>query len=256
MRYFTKEWYETMQHTYFPVRVSAKAEVFSEEYFQDLYKRKQRKWLKNMHLYWEEDVAEGREDGPWNEENERVEFERSFKNDISTMQDRLPEEILSMVADIRVLALGLCSRQVKQAIEQFCHENEKRVQKAFEDYNRHLEALQKKHDLSFLRHMEFHDRVIDDIETNNDALKIRLRDPYEEDGINLCFENARILRRDESVSGGDWLYEEIHETQQGFELHVLCFNWDFEEPLGEMIVQFGNMTIEEIQTRNSMISEE
>lgn len=243
MRYFTKEWYEMMQHMYLPVRVSTKAEVFSEEYFQGLYKRKLRKWLKNMRSAWEEDVAEGREDEAWNEENERAEFQRGFQNDISALKDILPEEILSMVADIRVLALRMGSRQVKTEIEKFCRENEKRVQKPFGEYNRHLAALQKKHDLPFIRHFEFHDWTISIRE--GDPLEILMDEPYEENTVCIAFEDYHILRLDEQVSGGEWLYEEIHEAEQGFELHVLCFNWNFEEPLGEVIVRFGNMTIRE-----------
>lgn len=246
MRYFSKEWYETMQHTYLPVRVSAKAEVFSEEYFRSLYKRKLKNWLKDMHEAWEEDVAEGREEEPWNEENERAEFEQYYQNNISFLQDFLPEEILSMVADIRVLALRMGSRQVKEAIGQLCRENEKRVQKPFGEYNRHLAALQKKYDLPFIRHLEFHDWTINIRE--GEPLEILMDEPYEENTACLIFEDYRILRLDEQVSGADWLYEEIHETEQGFELHVLCFNRDFEEPLGEMIVQFKNLLIQ--QKRN------
>lgn len=242
MHYFTQEWYETMQHIYLPVRVSAKAEVFSEEYFQSLYRRKLRKRLKDMRKAWEEDVAEGRDEEPWNEENERAEFERGFQNDISALKNNLPEEILSMVADIRVLALRMGSRQVKEAIGKFCRENEKRVAKAFEDYNRHLESLKKKHDLPFIRHLEFHDWTISIRE--GDPLEILMDEPYEENTARLIFEDSHILRLDEQVSGGDWLYEEIHEAEQGFELHVLSFNWDFEEPLGEMIIAFKNLLIQ------------
>lgn len=243
MRYFTQEWYEMMQHTYLPVRVSAKAEVFSEEYFQGLYKRKLKKRLKEMHEAWEEDVAEGRDEEPWNEENERAEFKQYFQNNISFLQDFLPEEILSMVADIRVLALRMGSRQVKTAIEKFCRENEQRVRKPFGEYNRHLELMKKKYDLPFIRHLDFHDWTVSIRE--GDTLEIFIDEPYEENTARLIFENPRILRLDEQVSGGDWLYEEIHEAEQGFELHVLCFNWNFEEPLGEMIIAFKNLIIEE-----------
>jgi len=247
MKYFTQEWYEMMQHTYLPVRVSAKAEFFSEEYFQALYRRKRREWLKDMREGWEEDIIEGREEEPWNEENEREEFERYFRNSISTMQDILPEKILSMVADIRVLALRIGSRKVREAIDAFCRDNERKVKNAFRDYNCHLAALQKKYDLPFIRHLEFHDWVVDSVETQDNLLRIRLQDPCDEGAAVFFFENSRILRLDEQVSGGQWLYEEFHETPHGFELHALCFNWDFEEPLGEMIVDFKNAIIQENQ---------
>ncbi len=47
MQYMTKEWYETHQKTSFhlPLKVSKKAEVFSEDYFKKLYKSEEKAWL-------------------------------------------------------------------------------------------------------------------------------------------------------------------------------------------------------------------
>lgn len=241
MRYFTREWYERDDLLYWPVRVSAKAAVFSEEYFQALYRRKLKQWLVRMRRAWEEDVAEGREDEPWNEADERADFERCFQNSIHTLQTSLPEEILSMAADIRVLALRVGTRQIKAAIRTFCRENEKRMEAPFKEYSRHLKILRKKYPLSFIRRLECHDGRIERIVERNGRLEILVRHPYEEGETRLYFEDGRILSMDESVPGTEWLYEEIHEARQGFELHVLCCS---EEELGEMIVQFKNMVIE------------
>lgn len=245
MRYFTQEWYEMMVHRYvnFQVRTSAKAEVFSETYFRALYRRRLRSYLKDMRKAWEEDLAEGRETEPYDEDFFRERYEDLFRLSIEALQTELPEEILSMVADIRVLALGLGSRQVKAAVAKFCRENEKPMDVPFEAYNRQLAALQKKYAQPFIRHFGFHDWTVNIRE--GDPLEILLEHPNHEGTACLRFENPRILRLDEQVSGGDWLYEEIHEAEQGFELHVLCFNWNFEEPLGEMIIAFKNLIIEE-----------
>ena len=47
MKYMTKDWYETMQKTdlHLLLKVSKKAAVFSEDYFKELYKREEKKWL-------------------------------------------------------------------------------------------------------------------------------------------------------------------------------------------------------------------
>ena len=47
MKYLTKEWYDTMQKTglHLLLKVSKKAEVFSEEFFRELYEREENKWL-------------------------------------------------------------------------------------------------------------------------------------------------------------------------------------------------------------------
>ncbi|MGI6668304.1 MAG: hypothetical protein ACOX4M_02345 [Acetivibrionales bacterium] len=48
MKYMTGEWYETSQKTGFHLllRVSKKAEAFSEDYFRKLYKEGEKAWLK------------------------------------------------------------------------------------------------------------------------------------------------------------------------------------------------------------------
>lgn len=48
MKYYTKEWYNlSQQHDYHDdLRISEKAEVFSEEYYQNLYKRRLNKFLR------------------------------------------------------------------------------------------------------------------------------------------------------------------------------------------------------------------
>lgn len=244
MRYFTKEWYEMMVHRYvnFQVRTSAKAEVFSETYFRALYRRRLRSYLNDMRKFWEEDLAEGRETEPYDEDFFRESYEDIFRLSIETLQTELPEEILSMVADIRVLALGLGSRKVKAAVSKFCCENEKTMDAPFEAYNRQLAALQKKYALPFIRHFEFHDWIINIRE--GDPLEILLEHPNDEGSASLRCENSRILRMDDQVSGAEWLYEEIHEAQQGFELHVLSFHRDYDEPLGEMIIAFENLLIQ------------
>ncbi|KPU44473.1 hypothetical protein OXPF_19670 [Oxobacter pfennigii] len=48
MKYMTKGWYETVQNTGFHLllRVSKKAEAFSEDYFKKLYKSQEKAWLR------------------------------------------------------------------------------------------------------------------------------------------------------------------------------------------------------------------
>lgn len=247
MRYFTKEWFEREDLLYWPVRVSAKAQFFSEEYFQAIYKRKLKKWLKDMRAAWELDMAEGLEEAPWNEEQEKADFERYFQNDIHTLQTSLPEEVLSMATDIRVLALRMGTRQVKTAITRCCRENEKRAEAPFKEYRRHLKILQEKHPLPFIRHLKCHDGRIEEIAEQNGCLEILVRHPYQEGEVRLRFENGHILQLDEPVHGAEWMYEEFHEAEQGFELHVLSCD---EENAGEMIVQFENLFVEEYELNN------
>ena len=132
MKYMTKDWYEMMQKTdlHLLLKVSKKAEVFSEDYFKELYNREEKKWLKFQKevsevkfedLYPEEFYAEYADGSPLEEpvfeeakkayleqreqarlnynrfppfdpERERKNFRQSFRNNIRVLKEKLPED--------------------------------------------------------------------------------------------------------------------------------------------------------------------
>lgn len=245
MRYFTREWYQWCQWEYIPLRACAGAAEFSEAYYRRLYRRRLRAFLNDMRQGWELDMAEDQATAPWDEPHWRGVFEDWHRDRIQDLQAFLPGDILNQVADIRVLELGLATPQVKAAVVRHCSWNERRVEQTLREYGQHLAALRAKYSNPFLEKLSFHDWLIRRLDPQPDRLEMQLEDVFGEEGdVRITMEDCRILRMDEQVPGADWLYEEIHQADRGFEIHMLCYNRNFEEPLGEMIVQCSDAIIE------------
>ena len=111
MKYFTKEWYEANQAADWCLRVSVSknAEQFSEEYYQDLYMRRRRAFVKQH-----------KEEEGFDKIAAEVAFMRQHEETIKKMEALLPIEITAEVADMRVLALDIATKEVRQRLKAWC----------------------------------------------------------------------------------------------------------------------------------------
>lgn len=222
MRYMTKEWYEKCQNTglHCCIGTTRQAETFSEEYFEKVYARNLRK-----HRRWEQDACEilG---NPYNEAATDERTEELYELQLLQLKEILPAEILEKAADLRVLALGIASREVKTLLTDWCSQNDREIKAAQETYWK-LEAdavtagrLDKKlmADLAWL-----HDGRI--LEWKQDGADLVITVEYDERYI-LTFENCQVLQQDRNPAGGEWLYREIYPLADGgMEVHILI--WQF-----------------------------
>ena len=246
MKYCTKEWYQTMQNTSFHLllKVSKKAEVFSEEYYQKLYAKKETEHLRMNQNALEvkfEDIFSP-EEFPTSEafefaredfEQERTKFDpeetkQKFREaqdyNIELLKTSLPEEILAKVADIRVLALDVCTAEVKKLITKFCKNNEKEVELAFKKLAK-AEQEQFGENPPEFTNESFHDCEITALEKSGKDIVIRLDNSGGfTDCKGIVFKNAEIIEQDGDLSGAWWLYDEIYKTDNGFEIHALLQN--------------------------------
>ena len=121
MKYFTKEWYEMCQNSnwHLNMSVSKNAEEFSEEYYKDLYTRRRRAFVKEQ-----KEVAE-----LLGEEFSKVKAEVTFMNQheetVKRLEASIPQTILAEVADTRVLALDIATKEVRQKLKAWCEQNAK-----------------------------------------------------------------------------------------------------------------------------------
>ena len=262
MKYLTKEWYETMQKTDLHVllKVSKKAETFSEDYFKSLYKREEKKWLKLQKevsevkfedIYPEEFYAECADGSPLEEsefeeakkayyeqreqarasfdqipafdpEQERKNFKQSFKSNIGVLKSKLPEEILQMVADIRVLALDVASREVKQAITKFCKQNEKSVRKAMDDYQKQFSKQFKSTVPAFVSELFLHDCEVLSCRKKGSDILLTVDNSGGFTNISeIRMKNCTVIKQDAPLHGAWCLYEEIYKNGKRYEIHFL-----------------------------------
>lgn len=284
MRYFTREWYESIQEDamIFDVRGDRRAAAFSEAFFQSLYDQKQREWLASaqeraMEIFGEEWPEEFQASpamyrrpkafkkarqvylrvrnkvlkGIQRDVNEaalKADFADWYQRELDQIEENYPREILDGVADVRVLALGVVSPEVKKQIDRFVQELEERNQEPHRSYARHRTELLEKYPGSFIEEFGFHDAVLERLEQSGQELVLDLMRNYEDaERVRLRFSDCEIVRMDEGLEGADWLYEEIYEGESdGWEIHVLFFDCDAceDDPLRELILRASDVVIE------------
>ena len=246
MKYCTKEWYQTMQKTDFHLllKVSKKAEVFSEEYYKELYAKRETEQLRMdeevSKVKFEEICSEEEFVSHEEFENARKDYEKNSlkfdpeetKKNFRTAQDyniellktSLPEEILAKVADIRVLALDVCTAEVKRLITKFCKNNEKTVELTMKKLTK-AEQEQFGENPPEFTDESFHDCQITALEKSGKDIVIKLDNSGGfTDCKGIVFKNAEIIEQDGDLSGAWWLYDEIYKTDNGFEIHALLEN--------------------------------
>ena len=200
------------------------------------------KYLLDRAAAWEEWEAEAFE------EEANADFADWYQDELHHIEEDYPKEILDGVADVRVLALGVASPEIKKRIDRFVQEMERREQAPFRSYARHKTELLKKYPGSFIEAFGFHDAVVERVEQCGRELVLDLMRDYEDaERVRLRFLDCEIVRMDDGLEGADWLYEEIYEgASGGWEIHVLFFDCDAceDDPLGELILRAADVVIE------------
>ena len=228
MRYLTKEWYHTMTDGGLGVQLRAddRAAVFSEELYQQVRAEKLKEWLADQRENLEE---------AYDEAAERQSFAEFHSLELEEFQTRTPAQILAKVADIRVLALGLCTEEVYRDFEDYRALCEKQTVKTMEEaWN-----MQKAQGLDkvWTGGHSLHDSLVQSVKREGEDLVIEFNREnvlklHEELGEEeflfpeiraIRFRDAEILKQEEPLENTWWLYDEIWKTDRGYEIHALLW---------------------------------
>ena len=205
MKYFTKEWYQLCQKTFahLPLKESAEAESFSEEYFQRLYEEKLNEWLtlqkdvaavqfedifpeemntdfitealsENEILELKEEYRINREAAkvkfeerkPYDADKETENFEKRFLYRLEEAGNLFPQDILDMIADRRVFVLDVASKPVVAAVTKFCEGNRENIESTGEKYRDYYDKQIVKLDKEakyVFGNIQFHDCIIKEV---------------------------------------------------------------------------------------------
>lgn len=162
---------------------------------------------------------------PFNEEKESNKFHEAFLYNQEHMKKVLPEEILKKIADIKVFILDKASHEVIKAVTKFCKNNEKLVEKTFEEYQKYYEKALKTFDKHIVENINFHDCNVIDVKQTKESLKILFDNSGGFTNINeIQFENYNIIKQDDILQGSWWIYDEVYKVDDNYELHVLLQN--------------------------------
>ena len=176
MKYFTKEWYEACQAADWCLNmaVSKNAEEFSEEYYKDLYTRRRRAFVKQM------------------KEEEGEAFDK----------------IAAEVADMRVLALDIATKEVRHQLKAWCEEQKKLADAKEAEY-----AADSTKESS----ETFAGCELTGVEMKETTLTLTLKGNVKK----AVFKNYKILKQEGYLLGAKWLKEEAYTVEGGKEYHIL-----------------------------------
>lgn len=223
MRYMTKEWYETAQKTsyHLGLKVSKKAETYSECYFKELYKQKENEWLelwKNVYgISIKNAILE-----EFNPEQEKLKHKQALQRNVKSLREKIPEDILQNVADIRVLALQVASREVKQKITKYCKQNEKKVNIAIATYQKEYRKQFSEYEPAFASELFLHDCTLLSCRKKGNDIVITIDNSNGFTDISeIRMINCNIIKQDAPLHGAWCLYEEVYKSGDRFEIHFL-----------------------------------
>lgn len=219
MKYFTKEWYAScgVVGYHLNMQVSKNAETFSEEYYHDLYLRRRRAFVKERKEEAEKDHAS------FDKAETEAEFQSTHENIVKSMQERLPKEILEQVADVRVLALDIATKEVRQQLKEICEKNEKQMDAMLKEYwETYCPSVKEAVGEEIQKEFNFHDSRITAVEMKDDQLAFKM-EPCFSDVKKVIFKKYKILEQDGYMLGADWLYQEVHPAEGGNEYHGLLW---------------------------------
>ena len=185
-------------------------DIMSDEEFEQL----RQELLQNEQDSAEYEVEE------YDEEKLTKDFLEMHQCEIEDLKTSLAKEILDEVADIRVLALGLSTQNVKDLVEKYSQECEKRFEKAFNEYNKHWYSISDKVPANIKENYNFHDCRILDIKKEGNDIVFELDNSGGFTNINkIIYKDAEILENN-FVEGCYWVYDEMYLCDKGYEFHI------------------------------------
>lgn len=221
MKLLTKEWYMTMHNSGLGVMLRAddRAAVFSEELYRQVREEKRNNWLadqRELQEYLEE---------PYDEAAACQSFAELYDRELEEFRTRTPEKILEKVADVRMLALGLCTEEVYRDFKQYRALCEKWTEKTMEEaWNMRIsQGLEK----AFTGEHSLHDSFVLAMKREGEDLVIEFE--YDEDATwpeikAIRFRDAEILKQEQPMENAWWLYDEIWRTEEEtIEIHALLW---------------------------------
>lgn len=153
---------------------------------------------------------------------------------------KLPDELSSRIADLRVFALGYCTREILRELKQLSKANEKRMRLVMDEYRQAQKAENIPEHIR--KHFHFHDCSVTQL-TSGKQVVIRLDTQGGFTNKNKVTFDAvdEIVRQDGRIVGSCWIYDELYRTDSGYEVHILFSG----EGMPELIIRCADIVVEQ-----------
>lgn len=165
---------------------------------------------------------------PFDEKRCRDEFryiQETYK--IIDAKEKIPHELIQQIADIRVFALGYCTKEVLIQLKKISKKNEQKVNLISDEYSKvqQAENIPKYIKESF----GFHDCEITElIVDRNIVMRFDTRGGFT-DLNKITFVTSEIIKQEDHIVGSTWIYNELYRTENGYEAHMLFQGEDMPE---------------------------
>ena len=224
MRYFTKEWYNDslVADMCFQLRQTEKAAKYSDKFYDKLYTVEEKAYIR----YRKHELKALKQSRTTDEMKE--EFRQSTVSNLEFVKKNLPDEILSEIADIRILGLGSVTSDMHAKITKYCGKLNRRCESAERHYedasDEAFEAIDAKTSkvLSNLAGTE-----LMSISQDADTTTLELTSDYAD--LSILLTNANPIEDNTFVQGGFVVKSElILNEEKKFEFSLLCITDNLE----------------------------
>lgn len=183
-------------------------------------------------------IAEYDRRPPFDETDCKQQFHESVEWGSKAAAAKLPHELLTQIADIRVFALGYCTKEVLLQLKKQSIENEQKVKSTMEQY---AKAQQAQHIPESIRSkFNFHDCTVTALDVG-EHIVVRLDTRGGFTNTNkVTFISAEMMKQDEGIAGCHWIYDELYRIDDGYEVHVLFAG----QRMPEMIIRCRDILLE------------
>ncbi|WP_270167180.1 DUF4085 family protein [Paenibacillus sp. SYP-B4298] len=160
---------------------------------------------------------------PFDEEHSRQEFRSIHALHVTVAQRTLPPELRAEIADLRVYALGYCTKEIKRRLVAQGKKNEREMRRILNEYALAQQAEPIPQEIRNL--FRFHDCRVVSMQAAGGAepgLIIHLNTDGGFTNLNrLTLVDGEIIHQTGEIEDSSWLYKELYRYEEGYELHVL-----------------------------------
>lgn len=220
MKYFTKEWYELCGKGCLSelLEDDERAAKYDEEYYKEVLSDS----IGDAIALQNQISVMMNEDVEINIEDFEKDYIASVEANAEALKKELPEDVLSMIADMRVFAMNKSTKAVHKKLRAFCLDAQEKVEKTLSDYEKYYDTVSDKIPDEITDKMGFHDAVICSVERKENSIVFNFDISS---SFATCsrieFENPVFLEGEENIEGSTWLYDEIYLLDEGYEIHIL-----------------------------------
>ncbi len=225
MKYFTKEWYSLCLKTFLAelLEDDERAAEKDEDFYNEVLKQRL-----GESLALQDEIAKmSDEDVEIDIGEYEKDYLRALDERIADLQKIIPEDILENIADMRVFALNKATPSVHKKLRIYCDNAQKKVDRTLREYEDYYNTTSIPSDID--DNLGFHDAVIVSAAEKNGDLKLDF-DISQSFAFksSVTFHNVGIIEKEADFEGCVWLYDELYQTENGYEVHILAQSADME----------------------------